>query len=318
MAGKQRAVGISVGRRPLRQQRLPVGIEHSKDAAHRRFVDPPLLGAAIARPLLLLAFRQRPVLEPNDQIAVIDLDCALAAGEHETALPAVGLLDVVLFVVRRRDLEPDAPRRVARTDGEHVGGVVLRRLDVVLVRVGPVQLHLLAVVGNQVGRPAAARITALRDEVALGVVPSEEIGEMVVDVGLGVGVLLHLREAPVQLDDLRRRVPVGIDTERRRRLPGAPQLLHQTGALLVARELQLLLHLRQQVVVEKRHDLGRLQVHDPVQAEVEVAAVELEHFAQQRAQPIELVRGARGRLGAGRGPFRSGGCRGVAHAAVLN
>ena len=91
------------------------------------------------------------MLEADDQFAVLDGDRGFPAGEDEATLPTIRFLDVILFVVGRGDLETHAPRLVARADREGVCGVVLRSLDVVLVRVGPVQLHFLAVVGNQIG-----------------------------------------------------------------------------------------------------------------------------------------------------------------------
>ena len=279
-----------------------------------RLVDPALLGTAVARPPLLLALRQRPVLEADGELPALDGDGAPAACGHEAALPAVGLLDVVLLVVGRGDLEADAPRRLASAGREGVGGVVLRRLDVVLVRVGPVQLHLLPVVGDEVGGPAAARVAALRDEVALGVVTGEEVGEMVVDVGLGVRVLLHLGEPAVQLDDPGRGVEVGVVAESSGRLAVLLQLPLQLGPLLGAGQVQLRLHLRQQIAVEERGDLGRFQVHDPVQAKVQIAPVELEHLAQQGLQPAELVRGARSRP---RTVWRGAGCGRVGHSGII-
>lgn len=88
-----------------------------------------------------------------------------------------------------------------------------------------------------------------------------------------------------------------------------PISLHrQVGTLrvAVAGELQGFLDLGQQIVVEERPDLGRLQVHDAVQPEVEVATVELKHLAQQRAEAVEVLPGAGGvriQRGHGRSSF---------------
>ena len=292
---QQRALAVGVGRGRRGQRNAPVGRRRGEDPFGRRLVDAALLRSAVPRPALPFAFRQRPVREADDQIVLLDGDGAPAAGEHEAAPPAVRLLDVVLLVVGRRDLEPDAPRTAAGVDGEDIGGVVLRRLDVVLVGVRPVELHFLAVVGEEVGGPATARIAALRDEVAVAVVAGEEVGEVVVDVGLGVRVLLHLGEPPVQLDDRGRSGRIGIEAQ----LPGCLarvfDLLLQPGPFRGGGQVELRLHLRQQVPVEERRDLGRLQVHDAVQAEVQIAAVETEHLAQQRLQPVELLRRSRSR-----------------------
>ena len=115
------------------------------------------------------------MLETDDQVAVLDTD-GISTGQHEPALLAVGLFDVVLLVVGGGDLEPHPPRCSLGIDREGVGGVVLSGLDVVLVGVGPVQLHLLAVVGDQVGRTAPGGVATLGDEVALAVVAAEEVG----------------------------------------------------------------------------------------------------------------------------------------------
>ena len=292
--GEQRAVGSGLGGGKRRQQHVPVGIERPQDALDGGLVDSALLSVAVSGPSPLLGVGQGSVFETDDHVGAVEGDGDLAGGEHEAALAPGGLLDVVLLVVGRRDLEAHAARWVARVNREDVGRVVLGGLHVVLVRVSPVQLHLLAVVGDEVGGPAAAGVPALGDEVALGVIAAEEAGEMVVDVRLGVGVLLHLGETPVELDDRGRRSLVGViagsSSVRSGRLP----LPGEVGALRVAGELQGLLDLRQQVVVEERHDLGRLQVHDAVQPEVEVAAVELEHLAQQRAEAVEVLPGAGG------------------------
>ena len=246
------------------EQRPPFGGDRLADALGRGFVHAPLLRAAASRPAPLLGRGQRPVLETRGERPAVGRDRALAGGEDEAALPAVGFLDVVLLGVGGGDLEADAPRRRARPDVEDVGGVVLRRLDVVLVGVGPVQLHLFAVIGDQIGRPAAGDVAALRDEIALRVVAGEEGGEAVVYVGLGVGVLLG---------------------------PGEPRALPGPG------QAQRPLHLGEQVAVEERAYLRRLDVHDPVEAEIEVAAVELEHLAQQGLEPVEILAGRwRGRI----------------------
>ena len=249
VARQNRALGVGFGRGRGGEQRPPFGGDRLADALGRGFVHAPLLRAAASRPAPLLGRGQRPVLEPRGERPAVDRDRALAGGEDEAALPAVGFLDVVLLGVGGGDLEADAPRRRALADVEDVGGVVLRRLDVVLVGVGPVQLHLFAVIRDQIGRPAAGDVAALRDEIALRVVAGEEGGEAVVDVGLGVGVLLG---------------------------PG---------------QAQRPLHLGEQVAVEERAYLRRLDVHDPVEAEIEVAAVELEHLPQQGLEPVEILAG---------------------------
>ena len=87
------------------------------------------------------------MFETDDQLVAFDGD-GPRPGQQEAALLAGRFLDVVLLVVGGCDLETDTPPLVA--DGEGVGGVVLSRRDVVLVGVGPVELHLLAVVRDEV------------------------------------------------------------------------------------------------------------------------------------------------------------------------
>ena len=70
---------------------------------------------------------------------------------------------------------------VVRPQAEGVVAQVLAGLDVVLVRVGPVELDLLALVGDGVD---ARLVDALGEEVALGVVAAEEAEQMVVDLVL--------------------------------------------------------------------------------------------------------------------------------------
>ena len=289
---------IGFGRGRCGQQRPPgraQGVEVMEAFDHRR-VDPALLVVAVARKSLLLPVRQRPVLEAHDQLVAFRCH-RLRPRQEEAALLAGELLDVVLLVVGGCNLEPDASPLVA--DGEDVGGVVLRRLDVVLVGVGPVELHFLAVVGDEISRSGTARVSALRHEIAFGVVAGEEAGEVAVDVRLGFRIRPSVGNLPAQVPDSVALLGIGDPqlAERRQRLS---QLLVQLGPILGRDALQHALRLRQQVVVEERGDLARLHVHDAVQAEVEVAPVELEHLAQQGSEPVELVFRARGRSRAAR------------------
>ena len=112
---------------------------------------------------------------------------------------------------------------------------------------------------------------------------------MVVDVGLNGGVLSHLFKPVVQVGDHIRRLGVGVVAEFAGLLAGGLQPLAKGFPVLGAGEAQRRFHLRQQVLVEELGDLRRLQVHDPIQAEVQVAPVKLEHLAQQRPQPVELL-----------------------------
>ena len=224
--------------------------------------------------------------EAHDQIALVDRNGARPPCEHEPPLFAGRFRDSVLLVIRCCDLEAHALFRVARPHCERISRVVLGRFDVILLCVCPVQLDFLAIVRDQIGRMPAAGVTPLRDEIALGVIPGEEMGEMVVHVGLGCRVLPHFREPCVQLLDQGR--GVWIDPQLLGRFAGVIQVFFERGHFLLAGEIQLGLDLRQQILVEKGRDLAGLQVHDPVQSKVQIAAVELKHLAQQRPQPVEL------------------------------
>ena len=284
------AVGFGGYARGQPCQPLLIEALETQDAFRRRLVDAGLLVGAVARKPLLLAVRQRTVLEADDEIVALD-GHRRRSGENKAALPAGRLLDIVLLVVGARDLEAHAPPTVPGR--EDVGSVVLRRLDVVLVGVRPVELHLLTVVGDEIGRPAAARVAALRHEVAFGVIAGEEAGEVAVDVRLGLRVRPGVGDLSAEILDTFRFFRVGNPQVSERGKRG-PQLLVQPGPILGRDPLQRVLHLGQQIVVQERGDLPRLQVHDPVQAEVEVPAIELEHLAEEGPQPVELLLGSRG------------------------
>ena len=284
------AVGFGGCGRAQPCQPLPIEPVEAQDALRHRLVDPGLLVVAAARKPLLLAVRQWTVLEADHQTVAVD-GHRRRSGENEAALPAGRLLDVVLLVVGARDLEAHTPAVVS--DREDVGGVVLRRLDVVLVGVRPVELDLLAVVGDEISWPSAARVAALRHEVAFGVVAGEEVGEVAVDVRFGLRVGPGIGDLPAQVLDAFRFFRVGNPQISECR-EGGSQLLVQPRPVFGGDPLQRALHLRQQIAVEERGDLTGLEVHDPVQAEVQVSPVELEHLAEEGPQPVELLLGARG------------------------
>ena len=72
---------------------------------------------------------------------------------------------------------------------------------------------------------------------------------------------------------------------------GLSQFLFPFGQPVGRIPRQRRLHLRQQVVVKERFDFRRFQVHDPVQPEIEVPSVKLEHLAQNGLQPVEFFYG---------------------------
>ena len=71
-------------------------------------------------------------------------------------------------------------RGVLGPQPESVVAQVLAGLDVVLVRVGPMELDLLAFIGDRVH---AGLVDALAEEVPLGVVAPEEGIQVIVDLG---------------------------------------------------------------------------------------------------------------------------------------
>ena len=118
---------------------------------------------------------------------------------------------------------------------------------------------------------------------------------MAVDIRFGFSVCPSVRDLLTQLLDSADLLPVGHPQLPQRRQSG-PELLVQPGPILGGDPLERVLHLRQQVVVEEGGDLPRLEVHDPVQAEVQITPVKLEHLPEEGPQPIELLLGARGGL----------------------
>ena len=136
---------------------------------------------------------------------------------------------------------------------------------------------------------------------------------MVVDVGFRGCVGPGLAPFQLQLPD--HWSCFGIDTQASGLSAGFGQFLFQFRLLAGGILRQRRLHLRQQIVFEECLNLGQLQVHDPVQAEIEIAAVELEHRSQQVFQPLEFFGGLRRRLLLFR--LRSECCR-VAHDGALH
>ena len=119
---------------------------------------------------------QGAILERDRDRAGVVVPSRPLGQRHEE--PPVAL-DVVLLDVG--SFQPEVHRYAVR--GLPVVVVeVLGGLDVVLVAVGPVEIDLLAVVGD--GVPLIAAVAALRDEVAVLVVAAEKGVEVVVDVGL--------------------------------------------------------------------------------------------------------------------------------------
>ena len=236
---------------------------------------------------------QRAVLEGDRDRPSVGVPRCLIDQRHEEPLVAlhVVLLDVGV-------LEPEAHCH-AVGGGPVVVAEVLGGLDVVLVAVRPVQVHLLAVVGD--GVPLIPAVPPPGDEVPVLVVPAEERVQVVVGIGfdslpapaglcrrLGLQVVLAARSAGVPviqvavrvdrvsaevLDDyLSRSLQVGHGL----RLPG------QVAGLKIGG------YARGQLIDNEALDGIPLVVHDAIDAEVQVRAVELEQLAQQALELREM------------------------------
>ncbi len=166
---------------------------------------------------------------------------------------------------------------------EGVVAQVLAGLDVVLVLVGPVQGDLFAFIGDGVD---TGLVDALREEVALRVVPAEEAVQVVVDLVFeraDVDGALHLL---AKLTHLGRgvRVDAGVGQLRHHLVELALEL-RAVGRLILREGV---LHLREKIALEELRHLARLGVHDPIDAEVEIGLIELEQLLKQGDQLLEL------------------------------
>jgi len=284
------------------QLRDPPGqgrIGHGQDApdCHR---DQVLLGRrlrlALAGGLGPVGEGRRPVFEAQDQLlallAVLQSQEVRTRGaprrQEEDAILALGGLDVAVLAlsgVHQPEVRAHGVLRVVRPQAEAVVPKVLAGLDVVLVRVGPVQLDLFALVGDRVD---AGLVDALAEEVAVRVVAAEEAEQVVVDLPLQGAQVNRLGLEPgAEIFYLRGRLGVH---------PQTLGLLHDLGQFLLdlglVRGLVLAegcLHLWQQVLVEEPRHLGTLRVHDAIESEVQVGLVELEQLLQEVLQLLILL-----------------------------
>ena len=130
---------------------------------------------------------------------------------------------------------------VVRPQAESVVAKVLAGLDVVLVFVCPVERDLLALVGDGVD---AGLVDSLGEEIAVGVIATEEAIEVIVDLALqSANVHSVSPELRLQLLDLGR--IVWVDPEPLSLRDGLAQVLldpRSVGALV---ERKRVLHLRQ-------------------------------------------------------------------------
>ena len=169
---------------------------------------------------------------------------------------------------------------------------MLVRLDIVLVVVRPVQIDLFAVVGD--GVSAGARVAALGYEVAVLPVAPEEVVEAVVDVRLdgvaragagGVGAGLQIApsrrgtakgvvEGAVGVYRIRAQRFDDVVSRRFERVMGGGLVAHRAAR-------QLRRHGIGQPLRDEPLDGVALVVHNAVDAEIEIGAVELKQLAQQ-------------------------------------
>ena len=243
--------------------------------------------------LRLVGGHRRPKLEGNMQFPRLVPPLGLGKAWEKVALLA---LHVALFHVGVHHSE--AHRDIAGLEG--IVAEVLAGLHVVLVLVGPVQMHLLAVVGD--GVALAAGVAALGDDVAVVVVAAEEAVQVLVEGGLRRADVRPVRHVPLlaalqaEVALAERRLvecllEVAVAVERGPAKHLAYLLLHLAQLpgdhpLLQQRPLgEFVLDQRRQVLGDVALDHRALVVHDPVDAEVQVRAVELKQLAQQRLEP---------------------------------
>ena len=159
---------------------------------------------------------------------------------------------------------------------------MLGRLDVVLVCVGPMELHFLAVVGHREGRSLAGRLTggvAARNEIAVVVVPFEKAVEVVVDLALGGGGILCGLVPGTRFLHLGNTLWLGCPV-----FSGGLNFLlvlgFELGLAGVVNFTEGIADDGEQVVFKEACYLLGLGVHDAVEPEVEVGLVQLEKILE--------------------------------------
>ena len=175
---------------------------------------------------------------------------------------------------------------------------VFAALDVVLVFVGPVQVHLAPVVGHAVGRGAAvvfAGVVALAQKVAVVVIAFKKAVQVVVNLGFGVAAFQRQFVGGAGLHDRWRRFGVccakafglfdGLGHFQLGMLHAACAFGPKSG-----------FNFFEQILVQKLGDLLAFGVHDFVEAKVQLGFVELEQLFQQGFEAVALfvVVGAHG------------------------
>ena len=259
---------------------------------HHRLRDKPFLQMVLAVLRLVRACRGT-IFERNVQLPCRLLPLGLPKAREEIALVA---LDVALLHVGVHHGE--AHLDLAGLEG--VVAEVFAGLNVVLVLVGPVQMHFLAVVGD--GVALATGVAAFGNDVAVVVVAAEEAVQVLIEGGLGRADVRPLRHMPLlaasqaevalaerRLVEGRLQVAVAVEGLGAKGL--ANLLLHfahllSDHGLFEERPLgEFVLNELRQVLSDVALHHVPLVVHDAVDAEVQIRAVELEQLAQQGLEP---------------------------------
>ena len=251
--------------------------------------------------LLARLFGIGPVFELDHQRAIVVQYDRLLLVDDEIALGGFGCLDVAVFpfggvddaeVHETRGLVVDFQAQfVGFSQGAdfrglpEVNGVVLEvlgGLDVVLIRVGPVQLHFLAVVGHGERRGFPGRfagVVAPRNEVAVIVVPFEEAVETVVNLTFNSGGVLGGLVAFARLLHHRHGFGIGSPV-----FPGGFDFLLvlglELGLAAIVHFAKGLANDGEQVVLEETRHLLGFRVHDAVEPEVKIGLIQLEQLLE--------------------------------------
>ena len=214
-------------------------------------------------------------------------DDEVAGRQHKHTILALNLFDRAVFALRRinqLEMDPHLVRRVVRPQQKRVVAQGLVGLDVVLVSIRPVELDLLTFVRNRIH---ALAVHAVAEEVAVGVIPPEEVVEVVIDLDFETADVHGICQPLAKRFHLRQRL--GIGPQALRLLKCLLQFLLNLGPIGRAILRKRLTHLRQQILFQKRRNLRTPGVHNPIHAEVEVGPVELEQLLKLGLQSLKRL-----------------------------
>src|SRR5258708_14022908 len=231
-----------------------------------------------------LLMSERGVFKWNGDRVAFGVECYVC---HAGQKKALGTLDVILLDIGITEFKLNCPSAV------FVGivGEVLAGLDVILVGVGPVEMNLLAVVGNRVF--VALRIATQRHKIARVVVTAEKGEEVIENLGFLLGIrsccCRTVAQSKILLAEftaviLRSKVAfyvqrlvaegfldLGLDFF---------ELLCKTGFLRERARLQLFFYASEQVLFDELLNDRPLLVHDSLNAEIQFVAVGLKQLLQ--------------------------------------